>query len=44
MQKIIVEHAKQTRDITDIDRLLTFTAEDVSDNIKAEESKKRIGF
>lgn len=44
VQKIIVEHAKQTRDITDIDRLLTFTAEDVSDNIKAEESKKRIGF
>ncbi len=44
VQKIIVEHARQTRDITDVERLLTFTEEDVSDNIKAEESKKRIGF
>ena len=43
VQKIIVEHAKQTRNITEMERLLTFTEEDVTE-IKAEESKKRIGF
>ncbi len=43
VQKIIIEHAKQTRDITDIERLLTFMEEDIP-NVKAEESKKRIGF
>lgn len=43
VQKIIIEHAKKTRDITDMDRLLTFTEEDIPE-IKAEESRKRIGF
>ncbi len=43
IQKIIIEHAKNTRNDTDMDRLLTFTEEDIKD-IKAEESKKRIGF
>jgi hypothetical protein len=43
VQKIIVEHAVQTRNVEDMDRLLTFEEEDVK-NIKAEESRKRIGF
>ncbi len=43
VQKIIVEHARNTREVTDMERLLTFEEEDVSE-IKAEESKKRIGF
>lgn len=43
VQKIIIEHAKQTKDVTDVERLLTFEENDVT-NIKAEESKKKIGF
>ena len=43
VQKIFIEHAIKTRSITDTDRLLTFTEEDIPE-IKAEESKKRIGF
>lgn len=43
IQKIIIEHAKNTRNETDMDRLLTFTEDDIKD-IKAEESRKRIGF
>lgn len=43
IQKVIVEHANQTRNINDTDRLLTITEEDIK-NIKAEESRKRIGF
>jgi SpoVK/Ycf46/Vps4 family AAA+-type ATPase len=43
VQKIIIEHAVQTRNVDDMDRLLTFEEEDVK-NIKAEESRKRIGF
>ncbi len=43
VQKIIIEHARKTREVTDMERLLTFEEEDVSE-IKAEESKKRIGF
>ena len=43
VQKIIIEHAIKTRDITDMDRLLTFTEEDIPE-VKAEESRKRIGF
>lgn len=43
IQKIIIEHAKNTRNETDMERLLTFTEEDIKD-IKAEESRKRIGF
>ena len=43
VQRIIIEHAKQTRNVTDTERLLTFTADDVT-NIKAEESKRKIGF
>lgn len=43
VQKIIIEHARNTRGIDDMERLLTFTEEDISE-IKAEESKKRIGF
>ena len=43
VQKIIIEHAKQTKNITDTERLLTFTSEDIK-NIKAEESKRKIGF
>lgn len=43
VQKIIVEHAKNTRNETNMERLLTFTEEDIKD-IKAEESRKRIGF
>lgn len=43
VQKIIVEHAKQTKGITEKERLLTFEENDVT-NIKAEESKKKIGF
>ncbi len=43
VQRIIIEHAKNTRYIDDYERLLTFTEEDVPD-MKAEESRKRIGF
>ena len=43
VQKIIIEHAKQTKEITDTEKLLTFTESDVN-NIKAEDSKRRIGF
>ena len=43
VQKIIIEHAIKTRSCTDTERLLTFTEEDIAD-IKAEESRKRIGF
>lgn len=43
IQKIIVEHASQTRYIDDYERLITITEDDVKD-IKAEESKNRIGF
>ena len=43
VQKIIIEHAKKTRETTDYDRLITFTEEDIPE-IKAEESRKRIGF
>ena len=43
VQKIIIEHAKNTRGVDDMERLLTFTEEDISE-IKAEESRKRIGF
>ena len=43
VQKIIIEHAKNTRNIDDYERLLTFTEEDIPE-IKAEESRKRIGF
>ena len=43
VQKIIIEHAMKTREITDTERLLTFEEEDIPD-IKAEASKKRIGF
>ena len=43
VQRIIIEHAMKTRNITDMDRLLTFTEEDIPE-IKAEESRKRIGF
>ena len=44
VQKIIVEHAINTRDIFDEERLITFTGEDIPEDIKAEESRKRIGF
>ena len=43
VQKIIVEHAMKTRNVSDMERLLTFTEEDIPE-IKAEESRKRIGF
>jgi len=43
VQKVIIEHAKNTRKVEDEERLLTFTKEDIPE-IKAEESKKRIGF
>ncbi len=43
VQRIIIEHAIRTRNITDMDRLLTFTEEDIPE-VKAEESRKRIGF
>ncbi|MBR3614816.1 MAG: AAA family ATPase [Clostridia bacterium] len=43
VQRIIIEHAKNTRYIDDYERLLTFTEEDIPD-MKAEESRKRIGF
>ena len=43
VQRIIIEHAKNTRHIDDYERLLTFTEEDVPD-MKAEESRKKIGF
>ncbi len=43
VQKIIIEHAKKTREVTDTERLLTFTEEDIP-KVKAEESRKRIGF
>ena len=43
LQKIIIEHAINTRNIMDTERLLTFTEEDISE-IKAEASRKRIGF
>lgn len=43
VQRIIIEHAKNTRYVDDYERLLTFTEEEVPD-MKAEESRKRIGF
>ena len=43
IQKIIVEHAMQTRNIDDMERLLTITEDDIKD-IRPEESKNRIGF
>lgn len=43
VQKILIEHAIKTRNVTDMERLLTFTKEDIPE-IKAEESRKRIGF
>ena len=43
VQRVIIEHAKNTRKVDDEERLLTFTKEDIPE-IKAEESKKRIGF
>lgn len=43
VQKIIIEHAMKTRNIDDMERLLTFTEEDIPE-VKAEESRKRIGF
>lgn len=43
IQKIIVEHAIMTRNIDDMERLLTITEEDIKD-IRPEESKNRIGF
>ncbi len=43
IQKIIVEHAMQTRNVDDYERLTTITEEDIKE-IKAEESKNRIGF
>ena len=43
VQKIIIEHAMKTRDVSDMERLLTFTEEDIPE-VKAEESRKRIGF
>lgn len=43
VQRIIIEHAIKTRNVTDMDRLLTFTEEDIPE-VKAEESRKRIGF
>ncbi len=43
LQKIIIEHAIQTRKIEEQERLLTITEEDVKD-IKAEASRNRIGF
>lgn len=43
VQRIIIEHAKNTRHVDDYERLLTFTIEDIPE-IKAEESRKRIGF
>lgn len=43
IQKIIIEHAKNTINETDMEKLITFTEDDIKD-IKAEESRKRIGF
>ena len=43
IQKIIVEHAVNTKGVYDMDRLLLITPEDIKD-IKAEESKNKIGF
>ena len=43
VQKIIIEHAKRTREVNDYDRLITFVEEDIPE-VKAEESRKRIGF
>ena len=43
VQKIIIEHAMKTRNTDDYDRLITFVEEDIPE-IKAEESRKRIGF
>lgn len=43
VQKIIIEHAKNTRGELDEEKLLTFDKDDVKE-IKAEESKKKIGF
>ncbi len=43
VQKIIIEHAMKTRNTDDYDRLITFIEEDIPE-IKAEESRKRIGF
>ena len=43
IQKIIVEHAINTKGIYDRERLLLITSEDIKD-VKAEESKNKIGF
>lgn len=43
VQKILIEHAIKTKEVTDKERLLTFIEEDIPE-VKAEESRKRIGF
>lgn len=43
IQKIIMEHAMNTLNELNYDRLITITEDDIPE-IKAEESKKRIGF
>ena len=43
IQKIIVEHAVNTKGVFDRERLLLITPEDIKE-VKAEESKSKIGF
>lgn len=43
IQKIIVEHAVNTKGVFDRERLLLITSEDIKE-VKAEESKSKIGF
>ena len=45
LQKIIVEHAMKTRDIEDMERLLTIEEEDINvEKLQPELSKRKIGF
>jgi SpoVK/Ycf46/Vps4 family AAA+-type ATPase len=44
VQRVIIEHAKRMKNENDLEVLRLITAEDISDEIKAERSKNRIGF
>ena len=44
VQKVIIEHAKRLKDENDLEVLKLITEEDISDDIKPERSKNKIGF
>lgn len=44
VQKVIIEHAKRMKDVNDIEVLKLITEDDISNEIKPEKSKNKIGF